>query len=55
MSQLAKLRSIQSFYLRNFSISMIQDAIRMQFNCDGTHIVSAEDYQNFLRDNLEEA
>ena len=55
MNQLSKLRSIQNFYLRNFSISMIQDAIRMQFNCDGTHIVSAEDYQRFLQDNLEEA
>ncbi len=54
MQQLTKLRSIPNFYLRNFSISMIQDAIRMQFNCDGTHIVSAEDYQRFLEDNLEE-
>lgn len=52
MNQLPILRSIESFYLRNFSISMIQDAIRMQFNCDGTHIVSAEDYQHFLQDNL---
>ena len=55
MNQLTTLRSIESFYLRNFSISMILDAIRMQFNCDGTHIVSAEDYQRFLKDNLEEA
>ncbi|MCW8830327.1 MAG: hypothetical protein OQK32_02285, partial [Gammaproteobacteria bacterium] len=54
MNQLPKLRSIESFYLRNFSISMILDAIRMQFNCDGTHIVSTEDYQQFLKDNLEE-
>ncbi|MDH5611215.1 MAG: cyclic nucleotide-binding domain-containing protein [Gammaproteobacteria bacterium] len=53
MNKLGKLRSIQSFYLRNFSISMIVDAIRMQFNCDGTHIVSSEDYQHFLNDNLE--
>lgn len=52
MNQLNVLRSIDSFYLRNFSISMIQDAIRMQFNCDGTHIVSAEDYQRFLQENL---
>jgi CRP-like cAMP-binding protein len=51
--KLTDLRSIQNFYLRNFSISMIQDAIRMQFNCDGTHIVSAEDYQRFLKENLE--
>ena len=55
MNQLGKLRSIESFYLRNFSISMVLDAIRMQFNCDGTHIVSAEDYQQFLKDNLEES
>ena len=54
MSQLGKLRSIENFYIRNFSISMILDAIRMQFNCDGTHIVSAEDYQQFLAQNLEE-
>ena len=54
MAQLSKLRSIESFYLRNFSISMVLDAIRMQFNCDGTHIVSAEDYQQFLVQNLEE-
>lgn len=53
--QLTKLRSIQSFYLRNFSISMVVDAIRMQFNCDGTHIVSADDYQRFLQENLEES
>ena len=24
----------------------------MQFNCDGTHIVSAADYQHFLEENL---
>jgi len=52
MTQLTKLRSIKDFYLRNFSISMIQDAIRMQFNCDGTHFVSSEDYQRFLEENL---
>ncbi len=35
------LRSIPDFYLRNLSISIARDAIRMQFNCDGTHIVDA--------------
>jgi CRP-like cAMP-binding protein len=54
ISQLTKLRSIQNFYLRNFGFSMILDAIRMQFNCDGTHIVSAVDYQQFLEENLEQ-
>ncbi len=53
LRQLVVLRDIQDFYLRNFSLSMINNAIRMQFNCDGTHIVSTEDYQQFLEENLE--
>jgi CRP-like cAMP-binding protein len=50
--RLPELRTIPNFYLRNFTVSMTRDAIRMQFNCDGTHIVSAEDYNRFLDDNL---
>ena len=53
VSKLPLLRTIPNFYLRNFQISATRDAIRMQFNCDGTHIVSAADYQDFLRDNLD--
>lgn len=52
ISKLGELRNIQNFYLRNISISMVCNAIRMQFNCDGTHIVSADDYQRFLDENL---
>jgi len=52
ISSLPTLRSIQNFYLRNVTISMVRDAIHMQFNCDGTHIVSAEDYERFLEENL---
>jgi CRP-like cAMP-binding protein len=52
ISRLPILRSIQNYYLRNITISMIRDAIHMQFNCDGTHIVSAEDYERFLEENL---
>lgn len=52
ISRLPILRSIQNYYLRNITISMIRDVIHMQFNCDGTHIVSAEDYQRFLEENL---
>lgn len=52
LSRLTTLRSIPHYYLRNFTISMTRDAIRMQFNCDGTHIVSAEDYQRFIEENL---
>lgn len=52
ISRLPELRSIQNYYLRNITISMIRDVIHMQFNCDGTHIVSAEDYERFLEENL---
>ena len=52
LSQLKTLRSLENYYLRNFSISTIQDVIRMQFNCDGTHIVNNEDYLKFLKDNI---
>lgn len=52
VQKLGELRSIQSFYLRNFGISVVQDAIRMQFNCDGTHFVSSDDYHKFLEENV---
>lgn len=52
LAQLVTLRSLENYYLRNFSIGMIQDVIRMQFNCDGTHIVSNEDYLRFLEENI---
>lgn len=52
LSSLSVLRTLEDFYLRNFTISMTRDAIRMQFNCDGTHFVSAEDYRKFLQQNL---
>lgn len=53
ISRLGDLRNIPEFYLRNFSVGILQDAIRLQFNCDGTHIVSAEDYKNFLQQNFD--
>ena len=52
IGKLSLLRSIPNYYLRNFAINTVQDAIRMQFNCDGTHIVSSEDYQRFIVENL---
>jgi hypothetical protein len=53
LQKLVELRNIQNFYLRNFSLSMVHNAIRLQFNCDGTHIVSTEDYQRFVEENLQ--
>jgi CRP-like cAMP-binding protein len=52
ISKLKTLRDIPDFYLRNFTITMTRDAIRMQFNCDGTHIVNREDYERFLVENV---
>jgi CRP-like cAMP-binding protein len=52
ISKLDTLRNIPDFYLRNFTVSTTRDAIRMQFNCDGTHIVNSEDYDRFLQENI---
>ncbi|MCK4950436.1 MAG: cyclic nucleotide-binding domain-containing protein [Gammaproteobacteria bacterium] len=54
VSRLLSLRNIPDFYLRNFTISMIRDSIRLQFNCDGTHLLDGESYQEFLKNNLME-
>jgi len=53
MSRLVLLRSIPEFYLRNIGINLVQDAIRLQFNCDGTHIISVEEYQSFIKRNFD--
>lgn len=52
IAKLGTLRDIPDFYLRNFTFSITRDAIRMQFNCDGTHIVNSEDYERFLQENI---
>ena len=52
VSRLTQLREIPDFYVRNITISIIKDAIHMQFNCDGAHIVSTYGYEKFLEDNL---
>lgn len=52
LSKLPLLRSIPNFYVRNVTVGVLKDAIHMQFNCDGTHIVSARGYERFLAENL---
>lgn len=52
IDKLPVLRNIPDFYLRNMGISITRDTIRMQFNCDGTHIISTKDYNQFLADNI---
>jgi hypothetical protein len=52
LSTLNVLREMPDFYLRNVTICIVQDMVRMSFNCDGTQIISAENYKKFLEDNL---
>ncbi len=52
MSTLKIMRSLPDFYLRNITICIVQDMVRMQFNCDGTQIISAENYQKFIEENM---
>ena len=53
IDSLSKLRQIETFYLANFSVGMIQDTVRIQFNCDGTHFINTASYHKFLQDNLQ--
>ncbi len=52
LRNLTLLRSLPEYYLRNFSISIVQSIVRLQFNCDGTQIVHASDFDTFIRQNL---
>ncbi len=49
---LGVLRSLEDYYLRNATISIVQSVVRMQFNCDGTQIVAAEDFHEFIKQNM---
>ncbi len=50
VAQLPQLRKISNFYARSATINIVKDAIQMQFNCDGSHIVSARAYERFVED-----
>jgi len=52
LDTLPVLRSIPNYYVRNATIGIVKDAIHLQFNCDGSHILSAEGYQRFLEENI---
>ena len=52
LSSLMALREMPDYYLRNATISMVQGIVRLQFNCDGTQLVTAENFQRFLEENL---
>jgi len=52
MASIKTMRDLPDFYLRNITICIVQDLVRMQFNCDGTQIISAENYQKFITENM---
>ena len=52
LSTLRVLRDMPEYYLRNVTVCTVQSVVHMQFNCDGTQLISAENYQRFLEENL---
>jgi len=52
LSALKIMRNQEDFYLRNVNINLVQSLIRLQFNCDGTQIIKAENFQRFLEENI---
>ena len=45
------LRSIEGYYLRNAAISLSEGIVRASYNCDGTYIVRADFFPEFVRIN----
>ena len=54
ISHLPVLRNLPVYFMRNITICMVQRIIRIQFNCDGTQILRAEDFKEFLEQNIPE-
>lgn len=52
LRSLKAMRDLPDYYLRNITVSLVQNTVKMQFNCDGTQIVSAENYTRFLEENI---
>ena len=52
LQALKVMRDQDDFYLRNVNINLVQSLIRLQFNCDGTQVVDAENFQRFLEENI---
>lgn len=49
MHSLDVLRAIDGYYLRNAAISLSEGLVRASYNCDGTYIVRAEYFPEFVR------
>jgi hypothetical protein len=51
MQSFDTLRSIEGYYLRNAAISLSEGIVRASYNCDGTYIVRADYFPEFVRIN----
>ena len=51
MQSFNRLRSIEGYYLRNAAVSLSQGIVRASFNCDGTYIVNAAYFPQFVAEN----
>lgn len=49
---LSVLRDVESYYLHNVTISIVQSVMRMQFNCDGTQFIKAKDFKHFIEETM---
>lgn len=49
MHAFSQLRAIDGYYLRSAAVSLSQRIVRASFNCDGTYIVEAEYFPDFVR------
>ena len=52
LTTVRRLRDIEEYYLRNITICIVQGIVRMQFNCDGTQIIDAHHFRQFLEENV---
>jgi len=52
LATLKVLRDMPDYYLRSTTLCLVQDLIRMQFNCDGTQLVRTDNYARFLEENF---
>jgi len=51
MQSFNRLRAIEGYYLRNAAVSLSQGIVRASFNCDGTYIVNAAYFPQFVAEN----
>lgn len=52
VQDLNRLRGIEGYYLRNAALSLSQGIVRASFNCDGTYVVAAEHFSEFVAQNM---